>query len=497
MFVPEVLGSETPLTGVGGHLEVISPAVEGQQYTFNLQIRTVELLPGEKETLKLSIYRNETLLRQDTDFWYRFTGIFSVWIPEGFFFAQKIDLSLAFEFIPDVKFGQRNGFFVETHARADGVREPPPFDVTYSVQIVEGNEWGTLYSFDTDETADTLSGLPQFNGRAYVSFFAGEEAPSESARVVLRVTASDGSIEPATTEFRVLPVGCLAYEITPAIIAPGDTAAIFFREELPNGTVNEYPPDQLFDVSISGGAEYGTLLFEGDTASVWNAIGQGVQFIAASAIVGDSAVALIVATLFEWGASAKAPGEELELAGSSGEKRGKAPAARAQMLAQKGESAVAQRLAAIEQACQAFGVVVIKEERLDHFLLLGESKYYQAKLDPEVPNKLVIEEVGSPSLNGGIAADVWGANPLSVVSGDKIGVYWEKFKPVVNATSVGNEQLPTGLIRLVGRYWDYQGKEVYKVRLTASYEEKVGSRTIEVKKPARLLSPGQSPSYEK
>ncbi|HLA69081.1 MAG TPA: hypothetical protein VJN65_05210, partial [Bacteroidota bacterium] len=81
---------DTFLTDVGGHLEVISPAVEGE-YSFNLQIRTAELLPGEEETLKLSIYLNETLLREDTDFSYTFTGTFSVWIPESFiYFADPL-----------------------------------------------------------------------------------------------------------------------------------------------------------------------------------------------------------------------------------------------------------------------------------------------------------------------------------------------------------------------------------------------------------------------
>ena len=56
---------DTFLTDVGGHLEVISPAVEGE-YSFNLQIRTAELLPGEQETLKLSVYLNEILLREAT-----------------------------------------------------------------------------------------------------------------------------------------------------------------------------------------------------------------------------------------------------------------------------------------------------------------------------------------------------------------------------------------------------------------------------------------------
>src|SRR3990172_1871733 len=103
---------DTFLTDVGGHLEVISPAVEGE-YSFNLQIRTAELLPGEEETFKLSIYLNETLLREDTDFSYTFTGTFSVWIPESFiYFADPLHhFSLQLSPTP-LSYGEASGLTV-------------------------------------------------------------------------------------------------------------------------------------------------------------------------------------------------------------------------------------------------------------------------------------------------------------------------------------------------------------------------------------------------
>ncbi|MDP2364675.1 MAG: hypothetical protein Q8M94_13010, partial [Ignavibacteria bacterium] len=129
------------------------------------------------------------------------------------------------------------------------------------------------------------------------------------------------------------------------------------------------------------------------------------------------------------------------------------------------------------------GDVPIGKPKLE--ILLGETKYYQARYNE---GKLVIDELSGPNLwNGGLSEDVWGNTPVSIVEGgDKLGVYWEKEKPIWNGnTNLGI--LPLGLIRLVGRYWE-EGKN-YKVKLTAhSTNGDEASIVIEVKKPGKLGS---------
>ena len=73
-------------------------------------------------------------------------------------------------------------------------------------------------------------------------------------------------------------------------------------------------------------------------------------------------------------------------------------------------------------------------------ILLGETKYYQARY--KTVDELIIEEApvdanGVPHLNGGLAENVWGDNPVGVIDtcsncGQKMGVYWEKKYPVPN-----------------------------------------------------------------
>jgi len=127
--------------------------------------------------------------------------------------------------------------------------------------------------------------------------------------------------------------------------------------------------------------------------------------------------------------------------------------------------------------------VEVKVEKV-YEILLGETKYYQARY---VDGKLVIDELSGPNLwNGGLDEDVWGNNPVTIVEGDKLGVYWEKEKPVWDGIIKG-ENLSKGLIRLVGRHCDVKNNMPYKVKLTAKTQNgDHASIEIVVKKPSKL-----------
>ena len=118
-------------------------------------------------------------------------------------------------------------------------------------------------------------------------------------------------------------------------------------------------------------------------------------------------------------------------------------------------------------------------------ILLGETKYFRTRNHPTQTDKLIIEVSEEPELDGAIAEDVWGDNPVAIATGDgqgrRMGAYWEKEKPILGHT---NTTLPRGLIRLIGRYW--HPDSVYKVILTAYHAGRTGRAQIEIKKPARL-----------
>jgi hypothetical protein len=129
-------------------------------------------------------------------------------------------------------------------------------------------------------------------------------------------------------------------------------------------------------------------------------------------------------------------------------------------------------------------------------ILLGETKYYYVT---EADGHATIHETKLPELPAGddvLRSDIWGINPVSVDTtldlekcGRKMGVYWEKGKPIPNGT--GN--LPDGMIRLIGRYWHKDS--IYTVKLTTNNYIPSASMVIGVEKPASLYTPGQNPTW--
>lgn len=126
-------------------------------------------------------------------------------------------------------------------------------------------------------------------------------------------------------------------------------------------------------------------------------------------------------------------------------------------------------------------------------ILLGDSKYFYAVADDEDPSNLLIKELQvSNSSNapldlpeGGIANAFSGDDIIDVVSGGKSGVYWERKRALISADgTVTMQDLPNGLVRLIGRYWEPE-KE-YKVKLKAVSENQHGELEIKVIKPNKL-----------
>jgi hypothetical protein len=120
-------------------------------------------------------------------------------------------------------------------------------------------------------------------------------------------------------------------------------------------------------------------------------------------------------------------------------------------------------------------------------ILLGETKYYYVT---EADGHATIHETKLPELPAGddvLRSDIWGINPVSVDTtldlekcGRKMGVYWEKGKPIPDGTS----NLPDGMIRLIGRYWHKDS--IYTVKLTTNNYIPSTSLVIGVRKPKSL-----------
>ena len=128
-------------------------------------------------------------------------------------------------------------------------------------------------------------------------------------------------------------------------------------------------------------------------------------------------------------------------------------------------------------ACSPTANIVITPRKI----LLGETKYYTAKPDPNQEGKLIITESSSPDLGDGDARVVLEDPEIAddAVNNDKIGVYWDYCTP-------DGDGLDDGVIRLIGKYW--KSDTLYKVKLHAVIKELgiEGTIDIDVKKPLKL-----------
>ncbi|HSD62692.1 MAG TPA: hypothetical protein VLB50_02805 [Ignavibacteriaceae bacterium] len=301
--------------------------------------------------------------------------------------------------------------------------------------------------------------------------------------------------------------------LDPEEISPGDTADIIIKKVLKDGTLADFDTSQTFELGKLEGCEAGYLLAEGDTSAHFYNVHQPFKFIAADSIEGDSASVKLRVGLID------NPENDLPLLNNNRISKLKNKKLITADIKKLPESVLNNKIdhlqikrtprdsieinnklislwkkqRTIENDDISFSCfpenwwveklnmdasVIVKE----YSILLGETKYYQAKYEGPLLDKLIIEEVQGPSLNGGLTIDVWHENPITITEGDKLGVYWEKEKPVYGTNPPAI--LPEGLIRIVGRYWSEE--QTYRVKLTAKNGPDEKSILITVNKPNQL-----------
>ena len=149
---------------------------------------------------------------------------------------------LRFVEFKDIYFGEtisRNVSAVDRWGREQTL----PADVTFTIEILQGHQWGTLLG--EEESGDTLRGLRHWNGSVGIWFEAWELEPSIPQTVVLRAVTSDPAIIADTTDFKVLPTP-VTVVATPPVIAYGERSKLEIFERLSDGTLRpvEKGPDQ-------------------------------------------------------------------------------------------------------------------------------------------------------------------------------------------------------------------------------------------------------------
>jgi len=280
--------------------------------------------------------------------------------------------------------------------------------------------------------------------------------------------------------------GNVAVIITPEQLAPGDTASITFKRRFLNGSLEDFSEEQRFEVGMLEGCDAGQILVGGVLAPYFEEVNQPIYFVAASNLTETDTVKVRVGLIES---SASRPVQ-------TNDKDREIITLRKNKTSQQkpfGENTATYCfLEEIDWPKMGDGIVVVENKSVE--IMLGETKYFGVKKKTET-GELKIEEIKTnygeepkfpADADGWVwqKTDVWGEEPLSILKGEKLGVYWEKEKPVWNGSTVkGN--IPKGLIRLIGKYWE--DTETYRVKLDAkTQDEKTTSLELETKKPKKL-----------
>lgn len=339
-----------------------------------------------------------------------------------------------------------------------------PEGTTFTAEIMNGMNFGKLINLHTNEVGDILSNIASNNNLLELEFLADEDEPISESSIFIRISCSIPNIQPLELDLLIKPTE-LIVEVEPKTLAPGDTANVLLKYKKSDGTLLDFPTDQTFDIKFADGEEFGNfLLVDGEiVGKSFYDIESGFKLIAEDSITEDNAEMSLKVTTFFF------PEDNAAQIEPTNSKKSK-------------KSGNKDKINFIEPI---YGVANVKIKNLT--ILLGEAKYYQAKQNTAT-NELKIEEIqpdanGVPQQNTGSDGDwtwlienVWDTNPVEIVEGtdygERKGVYWEREKQMFD----GNN-LPTSLIRLVGRYWHEDS--TYVVKLHA--QNNIGSVDIDIK----------------
>lgn len=366
--------------------------------------------------------------------------------------------------LSDVPHGQTGYINASILDSCGNVVYNPP-ESYYKFELAGDTTTGVLYDpirWRTGAVLDSVSSL-------FILFDAWGKDPDSSTPLTVTISAENGSIAPGSTTFSVLPsevrvVAGKAMRGDTTVLSYGDTTSLTLQVREPGGAWMDQPNDWFPSWTIVQGDTFG-LMYSLDSSDAGTLInGFPVVFYSAnSETAPDSTEVLIQLTSQEPGglpgsAVSPVPGTKVTL----------------------GQKTNSSRFT--PSTINPGGAIHYGLARLllkpPPEILLGQTKYYQARLVADKPR---IEEHSTPQSDGltGVSFRVEKySDPNNVRLGQRLGVYYE-YKDSTGANLDSTQQ-----IRFVGRYW--MQDSTYKVKLTASYAGKSDSWTIEVGRPFKL-----------
>lgn len=383
----------------------------------------------------------------------------------------------ALDNLSDVPHGQTGYINASILDSCGNIVSNPP-ESYYRFELVGDTMTGVLYDPITWRTGAVLDSVSSL----FILFDAWGKDPDSSTALTVTISAENGSISPASTSFSVLPsevrvIAGKAMRGDTTVLSYGDTTSLTMQVREPGGAWMDQPDNWLPSWTIVQGDTFG-LMYSLDSSQAGTLInGVPVVFYSANSEVAPDSTEVLIQLMSQEPPSTGDQGMGLL------DPRNKVTKGQKTNTSRFTPSSIAkqQRIFSPLIGGGGGGVVHYGLARLllkKSQILLGETKYYQARLVGDGPR---IEEHSTPQSDGltGVSFRVEKySDPNNLRLGQRLGVYYE-YKD-----STGQNLDSTQQIRLVGRYW--MQDSTYKVKLTGSYLGKSDSWIIEVKRPSKL-----------
>ncbi len=181
----------------------------------------------------------------------------------------------------------------------------PPDNVTFNIEIIEGQLYGSIKNFETNEIATSFTGLSYNNLNTIFTYYANGVQPDSTATVRIRHSSNDPEIIPQEFNFTIkknnIPPpsegGSIYVKMDKKVVIPGDTVNVqlLWIDEV-NDTV-EFSQIQRFKVDLAEGSEYGTILDveTGDTSDTFTETTNEFKVIISPQIEQQQAKIVLVA----------------------------------------------------------------------------------------------------------------------------------------------------------------------------------------------------------
>ncbi|MDP2304157.1 MAG: hypothetical protein Q8N03_17245, partial [Ignavibacteria bacterium] len=174
----------------------------------------------------------------------------------------------------------------------------PPPGTKINIEIIKGQKYGGLIDPYTNEKSKIITNLDHMFGYAWVDYVADSLSAVATDSVIFRVTTTDPEIVPKEAILIIKPPP-LKVIIDPPQLTAGDTVDIIIKKRNPDGSLEDFPPNQEFEIAKLEGCLFGDVLI-GDSLNYYFADAkQPVKFVVADSLVSDSGVVKLRVGLVE------------------------------------------------------------------------------------------------------------------------------------------------------------------------------------------------------